>query len=128
MDHQMISGTRDIHLPVRGTVTRSRAEKALEELEGTMTDRLTPEAFITRAIERLRLPDQKGIHTVFSGFNEAFREYFPGEDPVAWTKKLAGEGKLVVRPVKGGAMLYLAEDAPKGSARGRDALRKMGLE
>lgn len=91
--------------------------------------RLTPEQFILEAIVKLRAPDAKsrGIHSVFSGFNEAFRTYFPGEDPVAWTQKLAAEGKLVTRVVRGGAMLYLPGDAPAGATRGADALRKMGL-
>lgn len=91
--------------------------------------RLTPEAFILEAIVKLRATDakSKGIHSVFSGFNEAFRSYFPGEDPVAWTKKLADEGKLVTRLVRGGAMLYLPGDAPVAATRGADALKRMGL-
>ena len=34
------------------------------------------------------------------------------KNPVELTQKLAGEGKIVIRPVKGGVMLYLPEDAP----------------
>jgi hypothetical protein len=30
------------------------------------------------------------------------------------TKKMAEEGKIVTRPVRGGVMLYLPEEAPKG--------------
>lgn len=91
--------------------------------------RLTPEQFILDAIVKLRTPagKSKGIHSVFSGFNEAFRAYFPGEDPVAWTQKLAAEGKIVTRLVRGGAMLYLPADAPVGGTRGADALKRMGL-
>lgn len=91
--------------------------------------RLTPEQFILEAIVKLRAPTakSKGIHSVFSGFNEAFRAYFPGEDPVAWTKKLADEGKLATRLVRGGAMLYLPGDAPAGATRGAEALKQMGL-
>jgi hypothetical protein len=44
------------------------------------------------------------------------------------TNKLALEGKLVIRPVKGGVMLYLPEEAPVSKSLGDDALRKMGLE
>jgi hypothetical protein len=92
--------------------------------------RLTPEQFILQAIVRLRSPGSKfkGIHSVYSGFNEAFRTYFPGEDPVTWTKKLEMEGKIVTRPVRGGVMLYRPEDAPPPRTRGSDALKKMGLE
>lgn len=90
--------------------------------------RLTPEEFILEAIAKLRAPTAKsrGIHSVFSGFNEAFRSYFPGEDP-AWTTKLASEGKIATRLVRGGAMLYLPADAPAVATRGADALKRMGL-
>lgn len=92
--------------------------------------RLTQEEFILQAIVRLRSPGAKfkGIHTVYSGFNEAFRTYFPGEDPIIWTKKLEGEGKIVIRTVRGGVMLYLPDEAPAPKTRGADALKKMGLE
>jgi hypothetical protein len=38
------------------------------------------------------------------------------------TKRLAEEGKIVTRPVKGGVMLYLPQDAPKAA---EDALAKI---
>jgi hypothetical protein len=79
--------------------------------------------FVVRAIKKLRKPPYKGIHTVYSGFNQAFKEYFD-KNPVEVTKKLAEEGKIAVRPVRGGVMLYLPEEAPapRGSA---NALRKI---
>ena len=70
--------------------------------------------FSIRAVKNLRKPPYKGIHTVYSGFNQAFREYF-NKDPVEATTKLTQEGKIVTRPVKGGVTLYLPEDAPPGS-------------
>ncbi len=69
------------------------------------------EEFVYRAIKRLRKPPYRGIHSVFSGFNQAFKEHF-GKNPIELTQKMAGEGKIVTRPVKGGVMLYLPEDAP----------------
>jgi hypothetical protein len=75
----------------------------------------------------LRKEGYKGIHTVYSGFNEAFKKYFDNENPIEVTNKLASEGKIVIRPVKGGVMLYLPEDAPAAKTRGEDALGKMGL-
>ncbi|MEF9437734.1 MAG: hypothetical protein L0922_02920 [Candidatus Mariimomonas ferrooxydans] len=80
-----------------------------------------------KAVLSLRKEGYKGIHTVYSGFNTAFKKYFDGENPVEVTNKLAQEGKIVIRPVKGGVMLYLPEDAPAGRDIGNDALRKMGL-
>jgi len=71
--------------------------------------------FIVRAIKKLRKPPYKGIHTVYSGFNQAFRDYFD-KDPVEVTKKLVEEGKFVIRPVRGGVSLYLPEDAPASRA------------
>jgi hypothetical protein len=38
--------------------------------------RLTEEEFITQAIKKLRKDPYRGIHSVYSGFNEAFRKYF----------------------------------------------------
>ena len=72
---------------------------------------------MVRAIKKLRKPPYKGIHTVYSGFNQAFKEYF-GKNPVEVTKKLAEEGRIAIRPVRGGVMLYLPEEAPapRGSA------------
>lgn len=92
-----------------------------------MAEKLTHEEFIKKAIVSLRKEGYKGIHTVYSGFNNAFKKYFNGEDPVAATNKLAQEGKITIRPVKGGVMLYLPEEAPAAQDAGNDALKKMGL-
>jgi hypothetical protein len=93
-----------------------------------MSERLSHEEFIKKAIVSLRKEGYKGIHTVFSGFNTAFKKYFEGENPVDVTNGLANENKLVIRPVKGGVMLYLPEDAPQTKNIGDEALKKMGLE
>jgi hypothetical protein len=93
---------------------------------GNMTDILNHEEFIRLAVVRLRNANFKGIHSVYSGFNEAFKKYFEGADPVKVTTEFAGAGRLVIRPVKNGVMLYLPEDAPPGD-RAERALRKMGL-
>lgn len=85
---------------------------------------LTPEEFVLKAIERLRVPPYKGIHSVFSGFNEAFREYYPLLDPVDFTTQLAKEGKIVIRPTKKGVILYKAGDVPSVTL-GKDALKKI---
>ena len=79
--------------------------------------------FVVRAIKKLRKPPYKGIHTVYSGFNQAFKEYFD-KNPVEATNKLDKEGKIAIRPVRGGVMLYLPEEAPapRGSA---NALKKI---
>ncbi len=92
-----------------------------------MSEKLSHEEFIKKAIVELRKEGYKGIHTVYSGFNSAFKKYFDGENPVEATNKLAKEGRIVIRPVKGGVMLYLPEDAQATKDVGEEALKKMGL-
>jgi len=91
-----------------------------------MTEKLSYEEFVKQAILKLRTGDYKGIHTVYSGFNEAFRKYFDGASPIEITTQLAQEKKIVIRPVKGGVMLYLPEDVPRTS-KAEQVLKKMGL-
>jgi len=93
-----------------------------------MAEKLSYEEFVKKAVVSLRKPPYKGIHSVYSGFNEAFRKYFKGEDPVKVVNDLAKEGKIVLRPVKGGVMIYLKEEVPSVSSIGDSALKKMGLE
>jgi len=91
-----------------------------------MAEKLSYEEFIRQAILKLRAGNYKGIHSVYSGFNEAFRKYYDGVNPVEVTNRLAKEKKITIRPVKGGVMLYLPEDAPQAT-RADQALKKMGL-
>ncbi|MGA2958321.1 MAG: hypothetical protein ABSF48_21660 [Thermodesulfobacteriota bacterium] len=63
---------------------------------GVIEEKISEYEFIIRAIKRLKKPPYKGIHSVYSGFNQAFREYF-NKDPVEATTKLAQEGKIVTR-------------------------------
>jgi len=95
-----------------------------EENQG---EKLTQAEFVKKAIVSLRKEPYKGIHTIYSGFNDAFRAYFNNEDPIKCTNQLANDGVIVIRPVKGGVMLYLPEDAPAGRTSGKDVLKKMGL-
>ena len=74
--------------------------------------KLTEEEFVLQAIKKLRKEPFRGIHSVYSGFNEAFRKYF-GTNPVEATSRLAAEGKIETRPFKGGAMLFLPGEAPR---------------
>jgi hypothetical protein len=91
-----------------------------------MKSKISPEEFIRLAVGRLRLENYKGIHSVYSGFNDAFKSYFDGANPIDATGELARLGKIVLRPVKGGVMIYLPGEGPEMS-RGDMALKKMGL-
>jgi len=73
--------------------------------------KISEQEFIVKAVKKLRKPPYKGIHSVYSGFNRAFRDYYQ-KDPIETTTRLADEGKIVTRPVKGGVMIYLPEEAP----------------
>jgi len=107
-----------------------RAQKNESESQtfrgGIMAEKLIYEEFVKQAILKLRTRDYKGIHTVYSGFNEAFRKYFDGANPIEITNQLAREKKIVVRPVKGGVMLYLPEEVPQTDIA-EQVLKKMGL-
>jgi len=91
-----------------------------------MKNKMSSEEFVKLAIARLRLENYKGIHSVYSGFNDAYKSYFEGANPIDATGELARLGKIMLRPVKGGVMLYLPGDGPEMS-RGDMALKKMGL-
>jgi hypothetical protein len=94
---------------------------------GSMPKKISTEEFVRLAIVKLRNEPYKGIHSVYSGFNEAFKSYYSGQDPVQATNQLAEDGKIVIRPMKGGVVLYLPEEAPLVKSRGEEALKKMEL-
>lgn len=81
-------------------------------LERSGEEKVSEYEFVVRAIKTLRRPPYKGIHSVYSGFNQAFKDYF-NKDPVEATTRLADEGKIVTAPVKGSTLLYLPEEAPR---------------
>jgi hypothetical protein len=74
--------------------------------------KLTEKEFVVAAINNLRKPPYKGIHTVVTGFNGAFREYFGGKDPVACVEQLKAEGVIEGHVAKKGAMIYLKGEMP----------------
>lgn len=92
-----------------------------------MSEKVSHEEFVKKAIVSLRKENYKGIHSVYSGFNEAFKKYYDGENPVDVTNGLAREGKIIVRPVRGGVMLYLTDEAPPAGRSADDVLKKMGV-
>ena len=74
--------------------------------------KMNVETFVFRAIENLRTKGYNGIHVVFSGFNAAFKEYFPDLNPREETRRLAEEKKIEIRPAKKGVMIYKFGEAP----------------
>lgn len=67
--------------------------------------KLTHEEFILRSIKVLRKPPYLGIHSVYSGFCASFRKYY-NTNPVLAVNELAKKGRIVIRPCKGGVMMY----------------------
>ena len=86
---------------------------------------MVAEEFVLEGIRRLRKDPYRGINSVFSGLNEAFRKQF-NRDPVEFTNKLASEGKVEVVPMKGGkgVMIYLPGEGPRGR-KTDEALKKI---
>ncbi len=100
---------------------------ASPQTQSAGSDRLTVEQFTLLAIEKLADEGRPMIHTVYSGFNEAFRDYFPGSNPVKETEKLVKEGKIAFRFCRGGALIGKpgAIKAPQSS---KVTLKRMGLQ
>jgi hypothetical protein len=95
----------------------------------TKTVKLAHDQFVIKAIEGLRKEGYKGIHSRNSGFNGAFRKYYgldaKSEEPITVVNKLASEGKIAIRPAKGGCMMYKIDEY-EGSSVDK-TLAKMGL-
>ena len=87
--------------------------------------KLSEEEFVVQAIRKLRKDPYRGINSVFSGLNDAFRKQF-NRDPIEFTNKLASEGKVEVIPMRGGkgVMIYLPGEGPRGR-KTDEALKKI---
>lgn len=109
-----------------------RAVKALAKGRVNMdipANRLPYETFFRKAILAGRdLSRGKGLHVVFSGLKQAFMKHYQVSDKNAMRgiiDRLCAEGKLAVRPAKGGALIYLPEDAPAEVAPRENLLDKL---
>lgn len=81
------------------------------------------QAFVLLAIDTLKGEGKEGIHTVFSGFNEAFRAHFAGVDPVKVVDLLVKQGVLEGHPSKKGYTMYPKGKMPtQASKKGEIAL------
>ena len=104
---------------------RPSADEIVELILGPGSPSLSEEEFVTEGIKKLRKEPYRGIHSVYSGFNEAFRKHF-NKDPIEFTSKMVSEGKLEIIPLKSGkgVMLYLPGDGPRGK-KTDEALKKI---
>ena len=94
-----------------------------------MADLLTFAEFAKTGIVKLRKDNFKGIHNVYSGFNEAARNYFgwTKERLIEETNKLVTDGVIEIRSTKEGFTLYLLGEKPTNGNSAGDVLAKMGL-
>ena len=94
---------------------RPSTEEIIKMILDPGDQKLSEEEFIIAGIKKLRKDPYKGISSVFSGFNEAFRKHF-NKDPVEFTTKMVSEGKLEIIPTRGGkgVTLYLPGEGPEG--------------
>jgi hypothetical protein len=109
-------------------VRESRLAAIIDKIsEHRSNPRLSHEEFVKRAIIKLRdLSKSRGIHSVISGFNQAFRIYYGEDNPVEIANELAQNGKIEIRIVRYGAMLYLPGEAPPQRVyKGEQALKKI---
>jgi len=104
---------------------RPTTEEIIQLISGSAGQSISQEEFIIEGIKKLRKDPYRGINSVFSGLNEAFRRHF-STDPIEFTGKLAGGGKIEVIPQRGGkgVMLYLPGEGPRGR-KTDEALRKI---
>ena len=92
-----------------------------------MEDKISHLEFIIKSIKSLRTDKSKGIHVVFSGFNDSFRLYF-NADPIKVVDQYVSSGEIEKRFVKGGAMIYLRGEGPKISSKDPNETLKKILE
>lgn len=80
-----------------------------EQNDANLADISSKEEFVLASIKRLRKKGYRGIHVVYSGFNDQFRKKFKA-DPIEFVNNLEKRGVVVTHLVKGGVMLYDARD------------------
>jgi hypothetical protein len=80
---------------------------------GTISTDSTPQEFVLKAIEKLRECPYKGIHSVYSGLDAAFKRHFPDLLLRDTLNELAEEGKIIIRPASKGVMLYKGGEVPR---------------
>ncbi len=104
---------------------RPSAEEIIQLVMGSGSQSLSEEEFVVEGIKKLRKDPYKGIHSVFSGFNDAFRKHF-NKDPIEITSKMASAGEVEIIPLRSGkgVMLYLPGEGPRGR-KTDEALKKI---
>ena len=92
-------------------VLQEKAKKLMEENQRQrVVDQPKPkspqEEFILSFLRAKADCGFKRVHAVYSGFNGKFKEKFLGENPQAWTRRLAEDGKIATERIKGKPKQY----------------------
>ena len=61
-------------------MSRKPTRTSVQKTNAKLNSKMTYQEFVEKAIKSLREPPYKGIHVVYSNFNNAFRQYYD-EDP-----------------------------------------------
>jgi hypothetical protein len=105
---------------VGGKTANLTGQECVMNPQVTNNGKIGMEQFFKQALAEFHKlhPDakSKGMHAVFSGYNELLREYygFDQKQGIAAMDKLIAAGKVVSIPRKKGPMLYLPGDQPSG--------------
>lgn len=91
-------------------MSKKPTKASVQKSNSNPSSKMNYQEFVVKAIKSLRDPPYKGIHVVYSNFNNAFRQYYD-EDPRPIIDKLVEDGVLVSRIARGGAIIMLAVDA-----------------
>lgn len=107
-------------VPVGAETPKVETAKPETAKPAAIAPTMTHTEFVLRAIRKLRKPPYKGIHSVYSGTNKAFGDYFhlSNAETIEAIGVVVSAGAVVSRPVKGGVMLYVAGDMPASSTTG----------
>ena len=89
------------------------SHKDMKVQEDSKQEKLSKWEFTERAILLNQSESNgkyKGLHTKISGFNEAFRIYFDGDDPIEFQQEMVTAGKLVSAARRKGYVIYFPKD------------------
>lgn len=121
-DHISLGASKSAPIAAKPAVSQKKNTASAKHPKVAVKD------FVYAAIEQFRSPGHIAVHTVYSGFNAALREFYKEEglDPVAEVDRLVRAGELKRRFVKGGALISNHPDF-RGSRDISTSLKEMGL-
>jgi hypothetical protein len=102
----------------------AQSRKGAVSQQPAVDEKLAEAEFTRRAIVAGRKAGWKGLHTVYGGYNQAFREYY-GSDPIVAVNRMVTAGVIESHYAKGGAMIYLPGEMSKNRTGSSPLLGKI---